>query len=391
MSKGNPGERRAALRRSVLKSFDIIANHSRSLPIPADLPSSDEWTRSQLFAHLGPRFYGSGNPRRCVQSEWFGFYALRLAARSLMQAANFLVASMNVFQIGLNAPAVTLAYNAAFLTLHGYLALDGRVYCEDRTGLQEANHWNVTLTSDGKWAIAGIKRDHMSKWMLLKRTVYEMGGQELPHYFNSLFHCLCRPRYEPHMTLKDIIRNRSAGLEGVGLIPMSERLDEFLSLIAEARHIANYEGLGDDARVVDAMVNGEGGGDLSETAKAFLVLSHDFVEDVAARTRALLAEVPWEQTSRQFWCMSCLYPFFDEPRHHLLRDPVQELVRDIWNGMRVSLLDEPGNGTASAGGSPFVGSDDRGLVDGREAAQLNQHDSGSGASAPSEPKPSGQP
>jgi|SRR5688572_4157065 hypothetical protein len=88
MSKGSCGERRAAVRRNVVRSFEHLASH-------------EEDPHKSLL----PRFE-VGPPVRCIQQDWFGFYAMRVAARSVLQSINFLSAAALSAENDLNAPAV---------------------------------------------------------------------------------------------------------------------------------------------------------------------------------------------------------------------------------------------------------------------------------------------
>lgn len=94
---------------------------------------------------------------RCIQQDWFGFYAMRVAARSVLQSINFLSAAALSAENDLNAPAVANAYAGSFLLLHAYLALEGRVYCESASDTGDPAPVMVVL-SRGKWAVDGSKR-----------------------------------------------------------------------------------------------------------------------------------------------------------------------------------------------------------------------------------------
>lgn len=61
-----------------------------------------------------PVFFGSRHNIECAQSDYFGFYILANAIRSILRCVNFAVASRATLESRLLAPSVALSYTAAF-------------------------------------------------------------------------------------------------------------------------------------------------------------------------------------------------------------------------------------------------------------------------------------
>ena len=266
---------------------------------------------------------------RCVQSSWFGFYALRAAARSILLGINHLIASVNALDSKLNAPALFSAYSAAFQVLHGYLALEARVICDEQPSQSIPTPLRAVLARHGKWVIEGTQRTHTSRWIEIERTVRETGGQrELPTYFEPLFRQLCFERCQEGVTLDDLIRVPP----NTRKIPMLQYISEFMRAIPQARHVAAYQSFGDDPWLVEGLINRDAfGGDLGRQAATFAMFATEFMEDVAYRTVEIMEEVSWSEVTSKLFVLSAMIPWFDEPQVDRAPSKIRQLLKYIWN------------------------------------------------------------
>lgn len=301
---------RIQLTRSVHRALAEVT--AKVPPFPSNVPELQEHSGPGTFlAALRPHFYrdDSATKLACAQCSWFGFYALRAAVRGVLMSVNHLTAAVSNHRQKLHGPATVNAYTAAFHVLHGYLALEGRVIYDPGPG-GDLGPVRVVLTQKGTWSVENTKRNHRSPWLELKSTLSKRKGRvELPTYFEQLFEYTCSRRYRPGIKLIEKLRNPN-----VGLVPMRERLDEFLPRIAELRHIAAYGSFGDDPYLTEALWNNDAtGGDFGRQVTRVIVFATQFLEDVAGRVADLVDLLDWSPHSLKLFGLSVLLPDFDEP------------------------------------------------------------------------------
>jgi hypothetical protein len=320
--------RRRAVARTVSRAFAHIRD---GLPSLDDVP--DEFYQPFMvtpeMCHVIPRFL-RGLPLTCVQESWFGFYVARAATRSVLQATNHLAAAISAHENGLYAPSIVGSYNAAFLALHGFLALEGRVLVPGTAGFDEDERDRLAvLTRGGRWVFEYRDRKHTSRWLEVERTIVETGGNgDLPGYFEPLFLFLCEPVYDHTVPLEEKLQDPESFL-----LPMRRRIADVLKAIPQVRHAAAYQSMGVPVTYLDAIyfrdIEEPYFGILSEY---MLTFTHAWTADVAGRCEALLLDASWSDSSSAYFASSCLSPWFDPPHvERITGAPAGATIHALWS------------------------------------------------------------
>jgi len=115
---------------------------------------------------------------------------------------------------------------------------------------------------------------------------------------------------------------------------IEERMDDFLSEIAEMRHEAQYTGFGADAEAFDAMLNREAGSyPLHLRAEAMITFASSFAIDVVNDLVEFVESISRSELARDTLRSLAFFPVHDFPQSRQVIQPVLRvaLVRlDEW-------------------------------------------------------------
>lgn len=138
-----------------------------------------------------------------------------------------------------------------------------------------------------------------------------------PTAFDALFSYLYRARWKVPLTLDGLTAQLRGDKDAPRPIPwtIDEKMDEFLSEIAEVRHEAQYSGFGADSYAFDAMINDEGGPyQLHLRSEAMMTFASSFATDVVRDLLGLLEPIQHSEVVRQGIQLLALFPVHDAPR-----------------------------------------------------------------------------
>jgi hypothetical protein len=254
------------------------------------------------------------------QADHFGFYALAKAVHSVLVGSMYLQAGDALRDSGFCAPRVVCYYTAALNMTQAHLALCGRVFVDNPKGplKPDAEHrpgksmfealepepGSVVgvLTTHGRWVFEGRSQNHASRWSELDR-VYP-NGSGLPEAFVELFEYVLS--YGPH-EYGDICEEDDYD---------AALLREGGRAVAQARHVAMYQGFGYDDFALDLLMNGESNGvGLDRKAEAF----RSFIVDAGAQALydaldAIMSinQSDWDRLQPMF-VMAVMTPEFELP------------------------------------------------------------------------------
>jgi hypothetical protein len=187
------------------------------------------------------------------QESFFGFYAIRNIVRGSFLGLRFLQAGDHLRSGKYIASSVLSYYTAAFHLLHGFLALEGRVFIGPVLGppviTKSSTHASLNygylekhpkaivgiLTRNNKWKFEPRTRSHSSHWRELE-SVFNRRRDNLPEYFDSFFDYLLSYGSSRHSDDNSFVQ-------------------EGLKRFADVRHEAVYGGFGFDNFVYDELMN----------------------------------------------------------------------------------------------------------------------------------------
>ena len=195
----------------------------------------------------------------CAQQKYLGFFVLRQAVRSLLLGVNYHVAGDVLLQMGLYGPAVASYSTAAYHALHSFLALEGRVLLDtpiwplpSRSPREDQRQpYIALLTVRNSWVFEPRPRNHRSKWLEV-RQAFASSPDALPACFHKLFGYMYRGVSQRGVDLVERMMN-----PGKYRVRLADRFGEFLTRIAETRHLSIYGSFGSDPNVVEALWNGD--------------------------------------------------------------------------------------------------------------------------------------
>jgi hypothetical protein len=319
------------LRSNVLKAISTLNAGPLLRPM--------QWPEGHLLVHGGlsltPAFYGAKGDIRCFQQDVFGFYALRAGLRGTFLAVNHLIAADHLITKKCYGPSVLCAYASAFQSLHGWLALQGRVFvdpaywpvADDALPPDDRKTVLATLSTRNEWRPNIGKRTHQSRWYQLQELVTSRHST-LPSYYEVIFGGLYgfQGRHPPQ-TLEDLLSGGKAEAEPLSSIledparfdrrwsTTEDVLRDFFSRIRNARHGAAYESFGDDPFLTEALVNRDAtSGDLGRHAKIFCLFASELLSDTSQQWAAILQAASPSQEVRKGLFVSTYYPWFDSPK-----------------------------------------------------------------------------
>ena len=309
---------------------------------------------SQEFATLaaadssyerGVRLYGSltlwpelyiddGGLVRCAQQGYLGFFVLRQAIRCLLLGVNYQVAGDLMLQTGLYGPAVASYYTAAYHVLHSFLALEGRVLFDtaiwpipSRRPPQDRHQpYIALLTVHNSWVFEPRPRNHRRKWLEVKQAFASL-PDALPACFHKLFGYMYHGVFQRGVDLLETIKNPDKYR-----VRLADRFEDFLTRIAETRHLSIYGSFGSDPNVVDALWNGDvfSTRGIENQAVQFGEFSGSLLMRVASDVKGIMGRLSLNQKLHNALTLSIHYLPFDDPQSDGISDPeLADAVKEI--------------------------------------------------------------
>jgi hypothetical protein len=282
--------------------------------------------------HPRPVFYGQKQNIISAQSDFFGFYVLANAIRSMLRGINFIVASQCVLESKLLAPSVALSYTAGFHGLMAHLALEGRPFFEDGCFAWAEKRSDGTLAvvkpptdlpfiaavlrENNTWSFECRKRSHKTCWRELLH-LFDKDSYTIPQYYYALFEYLFRGRQKEQKLgvepLKERIENPA--LCEANKLRLEDAKEEFLDRIAEIRHRALYGAFGEDPGVVEAMWNNDVTSSLGieRQTNEFYSFSKAMLDHVSSDIVELLSVLNLIVSVRKALCVCVYVQWFDTP------------------------------------------------------------------------------
>jgi len=275
-----------------------------------------------------PTMYGTPDHIRCIQKELFGWYVVRASVRATLMAANWLVAAQTLLEKTLLGPASAAAYTCAYHALHGFLALNGRVICDPYYWVGPelvplAPALAGVLTDRNIWRFEVRQRSHKARWLEV-RQLYSSPRAVVSPRFTELFNFLFAGRIRKGVSLQEFMRNPADNRP-----QLVDHWEEFLTGIAHIRHDALYSSFGEDPRVVEALVNRDtfSTAGLTGQTQALTDFGAALLQEVAAETGTILAEIDCPDRLRGWFFISVHMPWMDNVRLEQISDPaLRELV-----------------------------------------------------------------
>lgn len=267
-----------------------------------------------------PVLYRDSGGVACAQPDYLGFYAIQRALRGLFLGVNYLVGGNVLLAERLYGPAVAAYYTAAYHAVHGFLALDGRVFLDStfwpiashrQAGVQP-DRYIAVLTRHNRWLIESRARNHHSRWNEVQQ-VYGVRSADLPECFQELFRYMYRGCYRKGVDLVELIKSKDRDQFRVRI---GDNLDEFLGRIAETRHESLYSSFGSDPHVMEAMWNGDTdtSNGIEDQAVHFGVFALGLLMEVATDLGKLTDRLELSDNLRTALLLSVHHPWFDSPR-----------------------------------------------------------------------------
>jgi len=265
-----------------------------------------------------PIFYRVGSEFRCAQDSFFGFYLLSQGIRSCISAVNFQIAGFHCVDSELYAPASALFYTSAYHALSGFLAINGRVLFDSMsfTWLSQEEAPSVIaacLTKKNAWTYEARARSHKSRWLELQ-AVFSLKTYTVPECFRRLFRYLYQGRLKKGSTLINYLDDPE-----LHRAQLEDYLPEFLTRIAEIRHVALYRSSGEDPGAVEALLDGESvsQSSLGRQAQHLGLFSQSLLEETAKAVSRLVEGVRVHRDVRPFLYLATGQPWIDTPRTDL--------------------------------------------------------------------------
>lgn len=300
-----------------------------------------------------PVFYGSRRKIACVQSDYFGFYVLANAIRSILRCVNFVVASRATLESRLLAPSVALSYTAAFHGLMAHLALEGRSYFEcfnwaekqadDSLKQSDRPHEMPivvgVLKRNNMWNFECRSRSHKVRWRELLQ-LFAKPSYEIPKYYHELFEYMFAGRLKGMGTsfLKEYLLHPE--LRESYKVKLEDAKEEFIDRIAEVRHRALYGAAGEDPGVVTALWNRDvtSSSGIERQAVSFYSFSESMLDHVSSDLVELLSATNPIASVRKALC-GCIYiQWFDSPlTEDVPRETFESRVRWIKKWLNIGL------------------------------------------------------
>jgi len=305
-----------------------------------------------LFPH--PVFYGSRQNIMCAQSDYFGFYVLANAIRSILRGINFAVASRLTLEARLLAQSVVLSYTAGFHGLMAHLSLEGRSYFERFNWAVRQSDGTLAngnlpsklpivvavLKKNNTWIFECRNRSHKARWRELLQ-LFTKTSYTIPQYYRNLFEYMFGDRQKEKIPLIELLKNPA--LREDNKLKIEDAKEEFFDRIAEVRHMALYGAAGEDPRVVEALWNKDvtSSSGIERQAAEFYSFSEAMLDHVSSDLVELLSVLNPIVSVRKALC-ACIYiQCFDTPlTDEVTREVLKSRVRWIRRWLNVGLNPE---------------------------------------------------
>lgn len=195
-----------------------------------------------------PIFEQRGSIPSCLQEKIFGFYALVEILVAVMQSINFLIGANACQYNKLFAPSTVLAYSAAFHLVRAYNAINGRICMPMSIYNSSPQSILCRIRRDNRWNFENQPTGHRSFW----QHYLEVLKQEpiLPESIYELFQHWYGNKIKPGFGMDEFLEGVEVPRYSIG-----EVLDEVVARIAATRHIAVYQGIGEDPEGLDSLAN----------------------------------------------------------------------------------------------------------------------------------------
>jgi len=312
----------------------------------------------QLFGlHPMPVFYGQKQNIISAQSDFFGFYVLANAIRSMLRGINFIIASQCLLESKLLAPSVALSYTAGFHGLMAYLALEGHPFFEDRSFAWAEKQSDDTLvivappdnlllvsailTKNNIWSFKNRDRFHKVFWRELLQ-LFNKPSYTIPQYYRDLFEYLFWGRQKEQKLGVEALKKRieNPALYEANKLQLEDAKKEFLDRIAEVRHTALYGGFGEDPRVVEAMWNNDAtsSSGIERQAVKFYSFSEAILDHVSSNIVDLISLLNPIVSVRNALCICTYMRWFDTPisdrvPHKILKSRISQIEKWLKEGI----------------------------------------------------------
>jgi len=280
------------------------------------------------FELMWPVFGGTRDNITCTQSDYFGFYALSSAIKSLLRGINFIVASQSTLESGLLAPSIGLSYTGAFHSLMSFLALEGRPHFESFGWARKQSDGNsgvvkkppelptmvaAILKVNNRWSFECRTRSHKARWRELLQ-VFGKRSCTIPEYYRRLFNYMFWGRQKERIPVIDALKN--PGILRANRLQLEDAMDEFLDRIADVRHAALYRAFGEDPRVVEAIWNKEAtsSSGIEGQAIEFCSFSEAMFAHVSSDVVGLISSLNPKASVRNALRVGIYFPGLDTPR-----------------------------------------------------------------------------
>lgn len=277
-----------------------------------------------------PVFYGQKQNIISAQSDFFGFYVLANAIRSMLRGINFIVASQCVLESKLLSPSVALSYTAGFHGLMAHLALEGHPFFENGCFAWAEKRSDGTLAvvkpptdllfiaavlkKNNTWSFDCRKRSHKTCWRELLQ-LFDKGSYTIPKYYRDLFEYLFRGR-QKELGVRAVMESiKNPAFREANKFHFEDAKKEFLDRIAEIRHRALYEAFGEDPGVVEAMWNNDVTSSLGIERQAveFYSFSEAMLDHVSLDIVDLISLLNPIISVRNALCICTYIQWFDTP------------------------------------------------------------------------------
>jgi hypothetical protein len=265
---------------------------------------------------MHPMVYRDAGKLVTPQAPLLGFYCLVTAVRGVLLAVNYILGARNCVAAGLSGPSVTLSYTAAYHALTAYLALEGRVILDASCSPFDEcspHHFAKTplavLTRSNQWLLEGMDRSHKSRWHQLY-SVYSCDSGRIPTCFHDLFEFTYQGFFMKGLPIVELVQDPKKYQ-----LTLADSAAEFFDGIASIRHRAVYHSLGDDPRVVDALVNRDvfSTEHLARQSHAFFAFAQDLITVSATNLAAFAGSTSLAPEIQSKMSLSVYYPWFDAP------------------------------------------------------------------------------
>jgi len=301
-----------------------------------------------------PVFFGSRHNIECAQSDYFGFYILANAIRSILRCVNFAVASRSTLESRLLAPSVALSYTAAFHGLMAHLALEGRSYfeffywAEKQTddSLEQSDRPRDTpivvavLKRNNTWTFECRNRSHKARWRELLQ-LFAKPSYTIPQYYHELFEYMFAGRRKMRISLKELLQHPE--LRESEKLKLEDAKEEFVDRIAKVRHSALYGAFGEDPYVVTALWNRDITSSLGieRQAVSFYSFSEAMLDHVSSDLVELLSAINPNASVRKALCVCVYLQWFDTPlMDKVPREAYESRVRWIKRWLNMDIKSE---------------------------------------------------